>query len=130
MGWSIGFDSNWKRDIGYGVPAICDHPVCSIKIDRGLAYVCGTYPFGGENGCGLFFCYKHRDAEGLCERCADKKDPQQGRDRAMTTRAKIQSLRCRPWRPVTEMFKAESPSASGEIPARQRTYFMTDLQKN
>src|SRR4051812_7048849 len=26
MGWSIGYDSNWQRDIGYGVPAFCDHP--------------------------------------------------------------------------------------------------------
>lgn len=23
MGWSIGFDSNWNRDVGYGVPATC-----------------------------------------------------------------------------------------------------------
>ena len=28
MGWSIGYDTNWKRDIGYGVPAKCDHPRC------------------------------------------------------------------------------------------------------
>lgn len=41
MGWSIGFDSNWNRDIGYGVPAFCDHPGCTAEIDRGLAYVCG-----------------------------------------------------------------------------------------
>ena len=26
MGWSIGFDSKWNRDIGYGVPATCDYP--------------------------------------------------------------------------------------------------------
>jgi hypothetical protein len=59
MGWSIGYDSNWKRDIGYGVPAYCDHPHCGKKIDRGLAYVCGSDPWGGEHGCGLFFCGEH-----------------------------------------------------------------------
>lgn len=26
MGWSIGYDDKWFRDIGYGVPAYCDHP--------------------------------------------------------------------------------------------------------
>lgn len=39
MGWSVGFDENWQRDIGYGVPAYCDHPQCKAEIDRGLDYV-------------------------------------------------------------------------------------------
>lgn len=58
MGWSIGFDSTNNRDIGYGVPAYCDHPGCNNEIDRGMAYRCGL----GENddkGCGLFFCAEH-----------------------------------------------------------------------
>jgi hypothetical protein len=59
MGWSIGYDENWKRDIGYGVPATCDQPKCDVEIDRGLSYVCGGEPFGGEHGCGLYFCSKH-----------------------------------------------------------------------
>lgn len=59
MGWSIGYDSRWKRDIGYGVPAMCDQPGCGSEIDRGLSYVCGTEPFGGEHGCGLYFCGEH-----------------------------------------------------------------------
>ncbi len=59
MGWSIGYDKNWKRDVGYGVPAWCDHPDCNEKIDRGLAYVCGSDPLGGEEGCGLYFCSEH-----------------------------------------------------------------------
>lgn len=59
MGWEIGYDSNWARDIGYGVPAVCDHPNCEAKIDRGLGYVCGAEPYGGEIGCGLFFCGTH-----------------------------------------------------------------------
>lgn len=76
MGWSIGYDSNWQRDIGYGVPATCDHPGCGAEIDRGLGYVCGDEPYGGEHGCGLFFCGKHRKTAGdrrenasLCTRC-------------------------------------------------------------
>ena len=56
MSWSIGFDSNWNRDIGYGVPAYCDNPKCNKEIDRGLSYVCGGEAFGGEKGCGLYFC--------------------------------------------------------------------------
>ena len=75
MGWSIGYDSKWKRDIGYGVPAYCDHPECDEKIDRGLAFVCGGEPYGGERGCGLYFCGKHLPLSGrqLCERCQKNK---------------------------------------------------------
>jgi hypothetical protein len=76
MSWSIGYDENWKRDIGYGVPATCDHPGCAEEINRGLSYVCGGDPYGGEHGCGLFFCTKHRMYAGdrrenasLCTRC-------------------------------------------------------------
>lgn len=78
MGWSIGWDSTWKRDIGYGVPAICDHPECSEKIDRGLAYVCGGNPHGGDHGCGLFFCDSHLLLGGpaqQCHRCVDEQHP-------------------------------------------------------
>lgn len=74
MGWSIGYDDNWKRDIGYGVPATCDHPECNARIDRGLAYVCAHQePYGGEEGCGLYFCHAHL-VGGMCERCASKTD--------------------------------------------------------
>lgn len=84
MGWAVGFDSNWNRDIGYGVPAICDHPKCEVKIDRGLGFVCGGDVRGGEHGCGLFFCwendhlyYDDRDGElfPLCSRCREGKGP-------------------------------------------------------
>ena len=75
MGWSIGYDTNWDRDIGYGVPAICDHPECAEKIDRGLGYVCGKgVPYGGDDGCGLFFCVSHGGGH-LCEKCTDGNDP-------------------------------------------------------
>lgn len=77
MGWSIGHDDKWQRDIGYGVPAVCDHPDCNAEIDRGLSFVCGGEPYGGEHGCGLFFCSKHRQGREfedgccveVCERC-------------------------------------------------------------
>jgi len=62
MSWAIGYDDRWKRDIGYGVPATCDHPFCHEKIDRGLSYVCcASEPYGGETGCGRYFCSEHRN---------------------------------------------------------------------
>jgi hypothetical protein len=86
MGYSIGYDENWNRDIGYGVPAVCDHPDCAEEIDRGLSYVCGEEPFGGGVGCGLYFCEGHRiskhfdegddpDCAMVCARCADGDEP-------------------------------------------------------
>jgi hypothetical protein len=78
MGWSIGYDDHWKRDIGYGVPAFCDHPGCHEPIDRGLSYVCGGEPYGGDDGCGLYFCSRHlfieRGHPQRCERCWDGLD--------------------------------------------------------
>ena len=80
MSWAIGEFNG--RDIGYGVPAICDHPCCGASIDRGLAYVCGSEPYGGEHGCGLFFCEQHRsvsekdDVHGeFCARCLAGEEP-------------------------------------------------------
>lgn len=79
MGWSVGYDDNWKRDVGYGVPAMCDHPDCNERIDRGISYVCGGQPYGGERGCGLFFCsshlYYHARLPVLCSRCEDRRKP-------------------------------------------------------
>jgi len=80
VGWSLGFDGNWNRDIGYGVPATCDFPGCNEKIDRGLAYVCGSEPYGGDRGCGLYFCEKHREYHPrlkveLCPRCGKSLSP-------------------------------------------------------
>lgn len=74
MSWAVGYDSNWKRDIGYGVPATCDRPGCGAVIDRGLSYVCaGQEPYGGDDGCGLFFCGEHLAHQ--CERCAAGQPP-------------------------------------------------------
>jgi hypothetical protein len=55
MGWAIGYLDG--RDVGYGVPAVCESPDCKVKIDRGLAYKCGEWR--SDDGCGLYFCYKH-----------------------------------------------------------------------
>jgi hypothetical protein len=84
MGWAVGFDSRWERDIGYGVPAVCDRPRCGTAIDRGLGYVCGGHPYGGERGCGLFFCEQHlsgwrKDGDSydvrVCGRCDKSRAP-------------------------------------------------------
>lgn len=84
MGWSLGFDHRWNRDVGYGVPAYCDFPGCGKKIHRGLSYVCGTEPMGGDYGCGLYFCTDHlrdRQPRGetrsyqFCPRCIAYRKP-------------------------------------------------------
>ena len=85
MGWSIGYDNNWKRDIGYGVPAYCDKPGCRKEIDRGLSYVCGGGPYGENahrHGCGLYFCADHlfyggagENVAQYCPRCIAYKKP-------------------------------------------------------
>lgn len=76
MSWAVGYSHKHKRDIGYGVPAICDHPECNEEIDRGLSHLCGDIPYGSSYGCGLHFCSDHletaeKDNEciNLCERC-------------------------------------------------------------
>ena len=83
MGWAVGDHDG--RDIGYGVPAKCDHPDCDTGIDRGLGYVCGGDVYGGEHGCGLFFCDSHLgflttdDGQLIgpqrCDRCLDEEPP-------------------------------------------------------
>lgn len=73
MGWSIGTGKD-GRDIGYGVPALCDQPDCNEEIDRGLSHVCGMINTDGEDrGCGLHFCTDHLLHSAkygqLCGRC-------------------------------------------------------------
>jgi len=82
VGWAVGYDETWARDIGYGVPSICDHPGCGGKIDRGLSHVCGSEPHGGDHGCGLYFCMRHmvgyasdRRPVQLCIRCQRSRKP-------------------------------------------------------
>lgn len=85
MGWMLGYDENWKRDVGYDVPAYCDHPGCTKEIERGLSYVCGSQPYGGDTGCGLYFCNDHLFTKklsreifpyvGVCSCCCRGKPP-------------------------------------------------------
>lgn len=79
MSWVIGWDSRFGgRDIGYGVPAYCDYPECNEEINRGLSFVCAnSEPYGGEHGCGLYFCGAHHrfDDINCCERCSQNKPP-------------------------------------------------------
>jgi len=72
VGWAVGFDRTWNRDIGYGVPSTCDHPGCDAQIDRGKSYCCGDRRV---DGCGLFFCGRHLDADGQCARCSRGQAP-------------------------------------------------------
>ena len=74
MSWAIGYDDNWKRDVGYGVPSLCDHPKCMEEIDRGLGYICGDGPYGEGGGCGLFFCEEHQ-INNRCARCRVRRKP-------------------------------------------------------
>lgn len=101
MGWAVGeFEG---RDIGYGVPAICDYPDCDLRIDRGLGYVCGFgVPYGGDEGCGLFFCIEHGGGS-LCERCdsifPDDVEPFTPKpDVAEWSRHKLTDPTWKPWR--------------------------------
>lgn len=113
MGWSVGYDEKWKRDIGYGVPSICDHPKCKARIDRGLAYVCGGEPYGGDDGCGLYFCEKHLYFSEIgvhqrCQRCCDQKPPfKPTPDLLVWTQHKMMDPSWEQWRKENGMKKAK-----------------------
>lgn len=59
MGWAHCGTDGLGREVGYGVPAECDHPGCGAAIDRGLAYCCGGMHFDTGNGCARYFCGEH-----------------------------------------------------------------------
>ena len=95
MGWAdCGTDARGRR-MGYAWPARCDQREpkrCHVRIDRGLAYVCGGMHEGGEHGCGDYFCPRHltysNDPEvkrQICRRCARKYDKRY--ERRMARRA-------------------------------------------
>lgn len=116
MGWSVGFDPTWQRDVGYGVPAFCDQPGCEAEIDRGLGYVCGGQPFGGEHGCGLHFCGEHLLLGGpdqQCLRCADDETPFDPKpDHPTWTAHKMTDESWQSWR--DEQQKARTLEGAGE----------------
>lgn len=60
MGYQV-FDQNIQgqfRLSGYGVPAYCDYPGCSEKIDRGMGYAC-CGAIHHSDSCGGFYCANH-----------------------------------------------------------------------
>lgn len=83
MGWgNCGTDDD-GRPIGYNFRATCDHPGCTVKIDRGLSHVCGGMHGGGEYGCGRYFCSEHLyfgAPEQLCPECMAKWEKEQEDD--------------------------------------------------
>jgi hypothetical protein len=123
MGWAIGYDHNWQRDIGYGVPCKCDHPGCERDIHRGLAHVCGGEPHGGDVGCGLFFCSAHLwMARGTqcCNRCRRYRAPykQPKPDVPEWLRWKLRDYSWKQWRD-------ENPLEVRDIRSRLRAYAET-----
>lgn len=115
MGWSLGQNSE-GRDVGYGVPAHCDHPDCGAEIDRGLSYVCGGEPDGGEYGCGLFFCGDHLfGSHNLCDRCYSKQPPfDPTPDHPDWMRWKLEDLSWQRWRDENPGEVAKLRAALGE----------------
>lgn len=77
MGYQV-YERN-GRDMGYGVPSLCDQPGCNAYIDRGLGYLCGKEPGGDELGCGLYFCSSHlyygSNGACQCDRCLNAEEP-------------------------------------------------------
>lgn len=58
MGYSCYTSEKHGREQGYDVPAICDHPDCSVEIDRGVGYVCLDNQ-DHTASCGGFYCSEH-----------------------------------------------------------------------
>lgn len=120
MSWAVGWDSVHGRDVGYGVPAYCDQPDCGERINRGLAYVCGAEPYGGELGCGLFFCGNHQPGRHqLCERClAGDKPFSPTADHPDWIRHKLEDPSWEPWREenpaLVEMLRFANNVLKGE----------------
>jgi hypothetical protein len=59
MGWANCGNDTKGRPIGYAHAATCDHPGCTKKIDRGLAYACGGMHGDDEVSCERYFCSEH-----------------------------------------------------------------------
>lgn len=76
MGWEFCGKRRNGDDIGYGVPAKCEHPGCSKEIDRGIAHACGGTHGDTEISCDKYFCAEHLvfcpvSAMFVCEECAE-----------------------------------------------------------
>lgn len=119
MSWAVGYDTTWHRDIGYGVPAWCDHPDCTEVIDRGLSYVCGGEPYGGDVGCGLYFCAAHQHCieetgyQPVCRRCVDDEAAFDAKpDHPSWIAHKLTHESWAPWRAENPEWVAEQAGAS------------------
>lgn len=76
---------------GYGHRSTCGHDGCDKAIDRGLAYMCGDNPHGGDvDSCGLWFCDDHLTypmfddeviADQRCYACAAEAERQAAEER-------------------------------------------------
>jgi hypothetical protein len=83
MGYSV-YEDIWHpgRWAGYGVPAECDFPDCTARIDRGFAYKCDEHSIYDEHqdeyillpGCEHYFCLEHRENSNLHENVTAKPD--------------------------------------------------------
>lgn len=77
MGWANCGEDSHGRPIGYAHEATCDHPGCSVRIDRGLSYACGGMHGELEGACEKYFCNKHLskwslvdgESKAICEQC-------------------------------------------------------------
>lgn len=118
MSWAVGFDERWNRDIGYGVPAYCDHPKCDAVIYRGLPYVCcDQQPYGGDRGCGLYFCPERVDVRHRCSPCAHGREPYKAKpDHPDWLRWKLEDDSWAEWRQQNPVAVAEARAvlAGGE----------------
>lgn len=82
MGWGNCGEDSKGRPIGYLFEAICDHPGCEEKINRGLSYACGGMHGQNERDCENYFCGKHLYSvedpneilhqPQLCEKCKNE----------------------------------------------------------
>lgn len=130
MSWAVGYDPRGGRDIGYGVPALCDQPDCTEEIDRGLGYVCGGEPYGGEEGCGLYFCGNHlcagEECNQLCDRCVDGVDVQPHEPKPDVPEWLRHKLNDPSW----EQWRAEHPDEVGAIQASLALGPLTEVLPN
>lgn len=59
MGYANCGEDSQGRPIGYAHEAICDHPGCDTKINRGMSYACGGDHGEDDYSCEKYFCPKH-----------------------------------------------------------------------
>jgi len=74
MSWAKGIVEG--KHVGYAVNAMCEHPGCKKRINRGLAYKCGNDIGSGDGFCNGFFCREHlyylgRGGVQVCQSCAN-----------------------------------------------------------